>query len=131
MAEIVFAECNTKVPVVEIEIDNDKCYAILDTGSESSVFDKEYVKNHKKSFKIELTQKMITLVGVKESDFIPVIKASSVAIICGKSCEITGMLVDIAHLSKNLSVKPMAILGCDVLTQVGAVLDYKQRKLII
>lgn len=126
--KIPFVENESCVPVIKFTLGNGITgYAVIDTGSESTVFDKDFVKSNKSEFSIEATKNKIKMIGVSDnSGELPVIYASANVKLGSDELVMNGMLFTLVHLEDNLGFKPAALIGSDVLNDLGAKLNFKQ-----
>lgn len=75
--KINFLKLPFDVPIVEFSLDNGaKGYAIIDTASEVTTIDKDFVLENKKEFHVKKERKKITMVGVNGETAVPIIKSS-------------------------------------------------------
>lgn len=75
--KIKFLELPFNVPIVEFSLDNgNKGYAIIDTASEVTTIDKNFVLENKREFRVRKERKNVTMVGVNGETAVPVVKSS-------------------------------------------------------
>lgn len=145
---IPFMESGSKIPLIEFDIDDNQYVALVDTGSESTLFDKSIPESE--NYKISETDYEMSLVGLSGETGSNRVTVAN-AIINIKDHYIKGnneytqivtmpveaMITDLSYVSnginerygKHLVVK--AILGSDFLKKYGAKIDYRRKQLSI
>lgn len=136
---IPLVESGCKLPMIIFELDGEKMLALIDSGSESTLFDQYTSANE--SFVLEETNYVMSLVGLSgETSKKRIIGARARLSICDDSnnyryVAVEGMLTDLSHVSEGISsrvgnqLKVSAIIGSDFLTEHSAVIDYKRKEL--
>ena len=133
--KIPFVENKSVVPVVRFTLDSGATgCAVIDTGSESTVFDKDFVLQNKKSFRIEVTENKISLVGVMENNEAPIVYGTSSVEFAGQpgfKLDMQGMIIPLKNIESNLGFPPAAIIGSDILNKLGAKLNFKRKTMTL
>ena len=136
--KIPFVDCASNVPFVKFYIHGgEECYAILDSGSESTIFDMDFIKSHKKQFKTEITDNKVTLVGVGTAVERPIIDVSVDVTFdeAGISYPAKGHIVDLSttkeHTKTKLGIETVAIFGGAFLKSIGAEINYPEKTLYL
>lgn len=133
--KVAFEEVNTAVPIVKIRLSNNsEGFAVVDTGSESTVFDKDFVKKSKNNFDIKITKEKINLVGVAQNNETPIIYAATEVFFGNDTMYrfgMKGMVISLANLKDNLGFVPAAIIGSDLLEALDSKLDFKKRLMFV
>jgi hypothetical protein len=136
--KIPFVKQSPLVPMVRIFLPGGTGgWAIIDTGSESTLLDKEFVKNNKDYFKFKKTQEKINFVGIDSKNSHPIINAiGSIAfyqdelIVFHKLEAIVSDLSNvISHTKQNFDVETSAILGSDFLKENGVEVNFPDKAL--
>jgi len=142
MHKVKFCIDTTTVPVVEFHVgDGEVAYAVVDTGSESTLVDARFAKQHKAYFSVIPTQAAMNIIGVDTKREIKIANCDGVLKLEdeeNKECSIlvTGaVLYDLSHLSTALSneqAEPVSIavvIGSDTLKSIDARIDMKRKTL--
>ena len=133
------------IPFVTFRLaDGTKGTALVDTGSESSVIDKAFVKAHKKQFQVEITDKKIEQVGFVGKTSIHIIKLAAPFFFKtyrGRKwfrVEVKdAMLYDLSHINQNIAEQEkienavQAIFGSDLFKAIQAEINYKNSTLTV
>lgn len=125
-------ECDSDIPVIRMSLDDTDAYAIVDTGSEMTVFDEKFLEGLEK-VKIKELDGTVGFSGIDGSSNVPKRCARLKARFPGDngnsyaSGKINGLAYDLSGISKKLGVKVSAIIGGDTLRQFNARIDCKQR----
>ena len=123
----------TLVPIIKFKLIGGKeGYGIVDTGSESTAFDLQFVKKNKALFTIETTDKTMNLVGVSHNNDTQVIYAT--AHITFKESpdadiKIKGLVLDLSHITSSIGHSPAALFGSDTLSKIRAKVNYDRKYL--
>ncbi len=130
-----FENVDTTIPVVKYHLDDKIYYAIIDSGSEQTVFDSDFVAEHNDLFKMRQENKIMSLSGVGANPTETVCRFASTVIGFRKpfSIEVEGILMSLRHLSEHFSARGIritALIGSDVLSANNAHIDYNTHKLI-
>lgn len=139
---ISFIEYGTDVPIVKFNLDNGvEALGIIDTGSESTLFDSSFVKNNKSLFRIEKTKEKINFIGISDSNEVPILYGTSPIYFNttdSDSCKVNvkGMIISLSHLTKHLqdgndSLEISAIFGSDLLANLGANINFIDKRLTL
>lgn len=139
--KIAFEDFGTTLPIVKFTLGSEQIYAIIDSGSEQTVFEKRFVKNHKDLFKIRVEKAALTMTGVSQSP-------ANVNCIFAKADlwhgdaetgegvlrNVEGIIMPLDHLSEHFSSQGItiaALIGSDILQPVHAHIDYENRQLVL
>jgi len=143
---IKFEECKSEVPIVKFMLNNGaSAYAVIDTGSEATLFDFRLIKDNKNEFPLNKTKSKINFVGLQDSSETALINTSPTLQFSNKedSSEFihikveNGIVLDLSnineHLKKqdNTSISISSVLGSDLLTSLNAKIDYKNKEMTI
>lgn len=136
---IKFENTKRNVPIVRFSLGADKeYYAILDTGSESTLFDMYFIKEEKENISINIPEEKMSIVGVSSSNEVPLINVSVPICFEGRAvCTANGLVLDMSHITKEFpesmgnSFKISALFGSDVLDAISAKVDFEKKELII
>jgi predicted aspartyl protease len=120
-------------PFLNVTIEGRKCRVLIDTGASKSVIDKEfYEKKLGRKLKV-IKQETTGLHSTVMESYVGKLKKYEVGSQTLSNFVIAA--VDLSHVNmtyKKIKIQRIdGILGSDVLTQFGAVLDYGQGKLFI
>lgn len=138
---IPFAETNSKIPLVEFKLDGIWRIALLDTGSESTLFDynipeSEYFEKNETDFEMSL----VGLSGeTKKNRIINATAWLDMTDIYGNTStmSINGILSDLTNISNGINerfgkhLNVSAVFGSDTLKKYGAKIDYRRQQLTI
>ena len=131
--EIKFVDNKTNVPIVKFNLPSGaEGYAIVDSGSESSLLDYDFVKSNKDEFNVNHTAYMVNLIGIKSKAENPLVEADG--IICLDEIQIPiqkAMLINLSSLKEQVGFDIHGIIGSDVLSTIKAKIDYKNNVLVI
>lgn len=127
--EINFENVGTEMPVVKLTLNNGVSFtAIIDTGSESTLIDKDFAKENKKEFELIKTRKKISLLGLNGEKDYPMLFVKALV----SECDMKFQMIDFSYIGNNFEekygVKASALIGSDVLNQLNAVIDYDNHK---
>lgn len=142
--KIKFVDLAFDVPIVKFSLGNGvESYAILDTGSEVTTIDKEFVLNNRNEFTVTHTREKINLVGMTSEKEHPVVYARTKFLFFDKPeeklpCTVErAMVMPLTNITENLkkqyrfSGEIGAIFGCDVFLALNAKIDFKNKTLNI
>ena len=142
--KVRFVDSAFDIPIVKFSLGNGvESYAILDTGSEITTFDKDFILNNRAEFQILHTKEKINLVGMATEKEQPVIHAGTKLYFSDKSgessvCNVSeAMVMSLAIINENLKKQYLfakeitAIIGCDVFLTLNAKIDFKNKTLNI
>lgn len=130
---IQFKKLKVNAPIVKIKIDDGiEGYAVIDTGSEFTVFDKRFVKRNRKVFEVAKNNsefRTISLDGQSE----PITFASASSKITfdnsTKTCLVNGIISDLSaiidhvHEQCGKEYNIIMLIGYDILSEIRAVID--------
>lgn len=134
MKKISFVECSSGVPIIKFVLsDGTEGYALVDTGSDPTMFDKNFILQHKKSFRL-VDGAGITMIGLYAEDK-NLDKHITTTITVGdiKIDIPDGMIVDLSIVHDAIKtaddnpVRIAAIIGCDTLLQYGVSVDFDKK----
>jgi len=139
---VKFESEKSDIPIIKILFGERKeCYALLDTGSEQSLFDNEFVKQNKLLFEIDQRQEMLEMKGLTETNNTPVLSWITLFRVGeGKESRVIpaeGVVFDLSHISDHLvnaydeDIKIVAILGNDFLSRYNVIIDYEKREITL
>lgn len=137
--KIPFVDYSSSVPLIKYRLENgSEGIAILDTGSELSLFDDEYVRRHRDQFSLEYTDEIIDIVGIQSRNEKAVINATAIVSTNGHIVKLTGMMLSMSHITETIRTNSVrkdicisAMVGSDVLSKLNAKIDYKNNCLIL
>lgn len=137
MHKVPLIKSSINIPVVEISLNTGvKAFALLDTGSEVTLFDQEFIKENKECFHICHTDNKVTMIGLyAEKDNYDIHLFTDIDI-DGHRIEVNdAMPADFNMIKGVLSgdnpIIISAILGCDTLQSNKVKIDFKNDLLII
>lgn len=144
---IKFVDCKSEVPIVEFILGNgEPAYAVVDSGSEITLFDYSLVLGeHKSEFPIKKTRNKMTFVGIQKDTETPVVKTTPTLRFLDSDDESKylyvkvddGMFISLKNLTEHLKdqygtdMTVSAIIGSDVLNRLNAEVNYKNKEMII
>lgn len=144
---IKFEDCASEVPIVKFILGNgEPAYAVIDTGSEATLFEMNLVLGgHKKEFPIHKTKDKINFVGLQKDTETPIIKTSPTLRFLDSDNDTEylyvkvddGMFISLKNLTEHLKdqygtdMTVFAIIGSDVLNRLNAEVNYKNKEMII
>ena len=131
--KIKFSSQCQDVPVIKLTLGNGKdIYALVDTGSESTIIDKTTIKENKDLFHIIRKSEKTSFIGVAGNTEVPIVEASTTVTISGESLNLNGIVMDLSHITKDSeSIKLSVILGCHLLKELEAKLDFKDKSIML
>lgn len=144
---IPFVDCKSEVPIVKFVFDNgDGAFAVVDTGSETTLFDFGLLfSNHKSEFPLKKTRKKINFVGIQNEAETPLIKTSPILKFPDSDND-TGYLhievkdaifIGLANLTQHIKdqydtdMPISAIFGSDMLSRLNATINYNTKEVVI
>lgn len=128
--KIPFVEFESKVPVVSLRIGDRDIYALLDTGSESTLID-EILLNVAKSRKLKKALSFTGINGETEKKQVVVI-TDNFLLSTGQEIHLAGIASDLSAISThfksayNSAVVISAVLGCDFLETYDVKIDFEE-----
>ncbi len=132
--KIPFVDYSSDVPLIKFYLeDGSEGLAIIDTGSELSLFDDKYVMKHRDQFSLEYTDEIITMVGVQSKSETAATNATASVSMNGHVVVITGMAFSMSHIMESWQKDKCisALIGSDILSELNAKVDYKNNYLIL
>jgi hypothetical protein len=133
--KIPFVKNKSAVPVIRVRLNNGKeGYAVVDTGSESTMFDMQFVKKNKNYFEIQTTDSKMNLIGMSSSAEVPLIRATTHLRFRESpdaDVKANGLVVDLSHLTDNVGRQVAMIIGSKLLAQVRGKVNYDRRYLSV
>lgn len=131
---INFIDCKSEIPIVSLRLkDGGEFLAIVDSGSEQTMFDKEFAEEHNLSYNAE--EAGYSIIGVATEYAVncsPVI--ANLDLGENKSIGVVGITADLQslaeHFAKNYGdeFKFKAIIGSDTLYKINAKIDYTKKQ---
>ena len=138
--KISFINSPSDVPIIEFIIsDGTSGRAIIDSGSETTLFDMGFVKEHKKSFVININKEQINLVGIQNSNSQLSVKASCALTFGTLTSQIQindAVIVSLNDVNAHIineygeAFGISAILGSDFLVKNNMKLDFESKELL-
>jgi len=139
---IKFIDIKSDVPIVRFMLhDGAEGYAIVDSGSEITSFDTEFINNHKDQVTVHKTESKMNIVGLNDNISTPVTKLDAAIMFSSdgiSKVHIKDAMIyrlDVINFNLRLTyktdIKISAIIGSDVLSKIRAVLDYQNKELIL
>lgn len=131
-----FENVDTTIPIIKYKLNGEVCYAVVDSGSEQTVFDSSFVKSHNEQFQLSTDgDNMISFSGVSPhpTDVACQYASTTIDLGRGKTICVEGMLMSLAHLSDhfdNYGIHLSLLLGADILSDNDAAIDFVKRKVI-
>ena len=138
---IPFADSSCRIPLVKFSIDNVEYTALLDTGSESTLFD--YHINESDNYKKNETDYKMSLVGLSgETEKGRIVEVSTNVCIHDifdnqYVISVKGITSDLTNVTECINerygkhMKVFAVIGSDTLKMYGAKIDYRRQQLTI
>ena len=136
--KIPFVKQSPLVPMIRIFLPGGTGgWAIIDSGSESTLIDKEFVRKHKEFFKFERTRDKINFVGIDSKSPHHIVNAKgSIAFYQDTEIffhKIEAIVSDLSnvtnHTKENFDVEIAAIIGSDFLKELNAEINYPDQAL--
>lgn len=125
-----FIDSNRDIPVVELKFrDEVSGYAVVDTGSEYTVFESDFVTKNREIFSLEYTEEYMQVINVSSEKVIPIINASASISVDDQELNLSGIKNDM-HLSVTVNGEKrpiITVIGNDFLTEYRANIDYKKK----
>ncbi len=135
--KIQFASTHTTVPIALFRtVTGSTGYAIIDTGSESTLFDVEFMKNNRKAFTVRKTKSKINFIGVNDKSEHPILNVSGTVMFADDTpFKIKGMVADLTsirnHIKQKLSLDVAAVFGSDFLKTAGAEIKFNDQTIYL
>lgn len=129
--KVSFQKFQSDVPIIKFSLPSGVEFnALIDTGSESTVFDADFVSKNSNQFSSDAEHAM-SLVGLG-GDIVHTVKNVSTTLILNhKKFLISGITTDLSNVNNHIhmiyDVNVSLILGCDILKQFGAILDFREQ----
>lgn len=142
--KIRFVDMPSEVPVVKFYLGDGTCgFAIVDTGSELTTFDADFVKEHKKQFRVSMTKDKISMIGLGSeteqhalnTDVVLTMTDTDGSDVCVRIRH--GVLFHLEHIRDVLNqqygidISVDAIFGSDMLNKYEAKINYKDKTLAL
>ena len=131
--KIPFTECESQIPVVELKIKGKKVVALVDTGAETTLFDRNFVKDCNIEFVAEDTK--MSFVGTNgEGKSTQIVRVNPYV---NGVFRLTGMVSDLRPISEHFAMMYgnryylSILLGSDNLDRFDAKLDYEKREMTL
>lgn len=133
--KIPFTPIRENVPFIKFRLkDGTEGTAVVDTGSEATFFDKDFVEEHKDQFNIFDVKGFMNVVGIGDNKSVKLQYIETD--LCFDDMRIPmfdTVPIDLGHISKQLgaSIKMDALFGSDFLSYTNAKLDFMKKELIL
>ena len=131
MIKVPFVEFESKVPLVEFRAGEHAFVALLDTGSESTLFDPEILK--KGNIKPIHTGKAMDFVGFNgKTERTEILAVHDDFILDNQKVNIFGLVQDLSSIRRHLNeqygkeIQVHAIFGSDFLEHYNTILDFEE-----
>lgn len=142
-----YEDFGEQLPIVPFYIDSagkeEKVYAILDTGSEMTIFDKKLVARHPEAFHVVKHDVMLNTIGIygENKDYLTTACVSACFDETGNydsnmfAVQMEGNVLDIAYAAESYqqchksAVQISVLIGCDFLAKYKAVIDMEDKTL--
>ena len=131
-----FENVDTTIPIIRYKLNGEVCYAVVDSGSEQTVFDASFVRKNMESFSIRTDEdNRMSLSGVSPHCADVACQYASTTIDLGRNkvIAVEGILMPLDHLSDhfdNHGLHLSLLLGADVLSDNNAKIDFVNQKVI-
>ena len=136
MMKIPFVEFESKVPLVEFRVGEHGFVALVDTGSESTLFDPEILT--KGGIEPIHTGKAMDFVGFNgKTERAEILAVHDDFILDGQKVNIFGLVQDLSSIRKHLKdqygkdMQVHAIFGSDFLENYDAILDFEEHVMLL
>lgn len=142
-SKVRFLKTKSDVPLIEFFLLNGKkAVALIDTGSESTLFDPGFVAANKEEFTIKETKNKINLVGIEKDSETSLITLETKIYISGEDenvhaiLPLSAVMMDLSHLREHFkkeygtNMKIAAILGSDLLSDIKGKINFKEKTLM-
>ena len=138
-SKVKFIKTKSEVPLVRFLLPNGKGgIAIVDTGSESTIFDPGFVAANKEEFNIKTTKDKINFVGIEKDSEHVIITAEGKLLLGGEdrvfvTLPILAVLMDLSHIREHFKneygtdIKIAALIGSDFLTKIKGKINFKEK----
>lgn len=136
--KIPFLKLDTTIPVIRLYLeDGVYCNVLIDSGSDTTVYDAAFIRTNRAKFTVEQTQKQANYVGINSKDIRPIVLAKTTLYMedSGLGFDITGEIMNLSDAFEEFyavnDIKPHALLGGRDLDQLKAKIDYENKELIL
>lgn len=130
--KVPFIQSECDIPIIEFELSNgNKGLAIIDTGSDTSLVDKDFVIANKKEFKIKKRKQSASFSGLSASSDMPIVEA-------GVKVKFAGMeypflanvfpMTFVMAMKEVYDVSPVVLIGSDMLIALSADINYLKKE---
>ena len=130
---IPFTECASQIPVVELKIKGKKVIALVDSGAESTLFDRDFVKSS--GIETEAEDMKMSFVSTNgEGKSTQIIHVSPYV---NGAFKLNGMVSNLQPISEHFAMiygdryRLSILLGSDNLDKYDAKLDYEKKEMIL
>lgn len=132
---VPFMACASEIPLITFRLDNGtEGVAVVDTGSEQTVFDSAFIKENDDCFKFK-EGRTYSLIGIAtESEAMAVSIATSFHF-GGETIEIAGVSADMSSLRSHFKKSYgdqfdiVAIFGSDMMLKLGTKIDFIKKEI--
>ena len=136
--KIPFYQSESEIPIIEVALGNGtKTLAIVDSGSETTLIDKDFILENKNAFKVSKSRDMVSYTGLVSAQKMPAIVADTYVLPtgCKKYLPLHGYVFDMSYVSQSLleayNIDAKILIGSDTLNEYNAELNYEKKELII
>lgn len=136
--KIPFVKTGSKIPVVSIILENgDETYALLDSGSESTLIDKDFILDNKSVFKVKRPKAKVSYIGLSNTSELPVVNAETMVKFGNndESIKIFGEVFEFKFICSSFketyNCSPKILIGSDTLETYNAKIDFENEELIL
>ena len=133
---IPLIEFESKVPVVKLKLDDRELFALVDTGSESTLFDESL--REIEGIKVKELNSDMSFVGLQgKTDDRRITILSADFKLNEDTVRIGGISADLSSISDhfkrsyNSDIRISVLLGCDFLEAYDAVIDFEEHMLFL
>lgn len=134
---VPFVNSSCNIPVVPCSLSNGTVgLAIIDTGSDTSLIDKNFVLNNKSEFKVEMTDEKVNFSGLSSTQSMPVVNAQT-TIRFHRSKKNFNLVANVFPMDFVIAMKetydiaPDILIGSDMLKQLNADINYEKKELVV
>lgn len=133
MTKIRFKHCPSEIPLISLMMDSgESCLAVIDTGSEQTIFDETFINEHKDDFAFFHTKEGYNMIGVATETQTLSRTIMMKAHVGKDTLSIYGITADLSNLRIHFKkaygddYDIVCILGSDMLKCLNAKINMKQ-----